>query len=159
MHQFPWSAAIFTVFLILSLPMVATGAVQTAARGSAKPDEETTGTLTGFPANSPNELLRFLEANAERMKPAAVDKTLWQLFEMQNNRLKSYESQLFSDAANPVINRPMGSCCLPPKAWCTRRLITPGFRPATVPMPPRRSPDTCGLWPGKTRNTLRRMGR
>jgi hypothetical protein len=108
MSQFLWGPTIFAGFLILIFPLVGTGAAYAAAESSMKLEEESSTSFVDLPPReykAPRDLLRFLEANAGLSKPPGVDKTLWLLLGLQNKYLKSYESQLFSDAINPKLNR------------------------------------------------------
>lgn len=107
MIQFLWGPAVIAGLLLVTFPLAATSSL-TAARNSDGPDEESAGTFVVLPArgyNSPGTVLRFLETNAQWMKPAEVDKALWRLLALQNKRLKSYEAKIASDAIQPRINR------------------------------------------------------
>lgn len=104
MNQFPWGPAIFAGFLILIFPLVGTGAAHAAVESSTRLDEDDLNSSIRQ-SRAPRDLLRFLESNARQFKPSEVDKTLWRLLALQNKFLKSYESQLFSDAINPKLNR------------------------------------------------------
>lgn len=108
MVQFPWGPLVIAGLFIVIFPLTAISTMNAAARNSVGTDGESTGTFVVLPAkgyNSPRVVLRFLEANAQWMKPAEVDKALWRLLALQNKRLKSYQSKIASDAINPKINR------------------------------------------------------
>jgi hypothetical protein len=92
--------AIFAGFLFLVFPLIGFEAPCANAKNDPRPP--VTDSRRGRIA--PGDLLRFLDTNAGRLKPAEVDKGILRLLTLQKEYLKSYESQLFSDAVNPKLN-------------------------------------------------------
>jgi hypothetical protein len=102
-----WGPVLFGGILFLMFPLPGTATIE-AVDGSIKIDQEKTDSILEPPVGksfAPRDLLRYLTANAGKLKPLEVDKTLWRLFALQSQYLTIYESQLFSEPMNSKINR------------------------------------------------------